>query len=160
MLGLVSGAQTAININRKVGNFFHNGRGVRQGDPLSPLLFDYAVDALAAILDKAKEAGHIQGVVPHLIQGGISHLQYANDTIIMIQPEDIQIANLKFILLCFENMSGIQINFHKSAVMVLGTSPLEQQHITNMLNSEGTFPFTYLGLPISDRALTTLIGIR
>jgi hypothetical protein len=35
-LGLVSGGQTAITINGEVGNFFRNGRGVRQGDPLSP----------------------------------------------------------------------------------------------------------------------------
>jgi hypothetical protein len=69
-MGLVSGGQTAIALNREVGNFFRNGRGVRQGDPLSPTLFDFAVDALDIILDKAKAAGHISGVIPHLIPGG------------------------------------------------------------------------------------------
>jgi hypothetical protein len=54
-------------------------------------------------------------------------------------------------------MSGLRINFHKSEVMVLGASPLEQQCIANMLNCEvGSFRFTYLGLPISDRALTAV----
>ena len=73
----------------------------------------------------------------------------------MIQPDDLAIANLKFILLCFESMSGLRINFHKSEVMVLGNPDLDQQRIANMLNCKlGTFPFTYLGLPISDRALT------
>jgi hypothetical protein len=38
------------------------------------LLFNFVADALAAILDRAKVAGHIQGVVPHLIPGGVSHL--------------------------------------------------------------------------------------
>ncbi|XP_071674451.1 uncharacterized protein [Lolium perenne] len=153
-IGLVSGGQTAITVNGEVGNFFRNGRGVRQGDPLSPLLFDFVVEALASILDKAKEAGHISGLIPHLIPGGVSHLQYADDTIIMLQPDDLAIANLKYILLCFENMSGLRINFHKSEVMVLGGDETEGTRIANMLNCKrGTFPFTYLGLPVSDRAL-------
>ena len=69
-LGMVSGGQTAININGEVGCFFRNGRGVRQGDPLSPILFDYVVEALAAILDAAKTTGHVSGLVPHLVPGG------------------------------------------------------------------------------------------
>jgi hypothetical protein len=40
---------------------------VRQGDPLSPILFDYVVDALDAILEADKGAGHISGVIPHII---------------------------------------------------------------------------------------------
>jgi hypothetical protein len=51
-------------------------RGVRQGDPISPLLFDFVEDALDVILSKARAAGHIQGVVPLLIPGGVSHLEY------------------------------------------------------------------------------------
>ena len=72
----------------------------------------------------------------------------------MIQNDDRAITNLKFILLCFENMSGLRINFHKSEVVVLGASPEEQLRVAQMLNcKQGSFPFTYLGLPISDRAL-------
>jgi hypothetical protein len=69
---LVSGGP--ISINGEVGPYFRNKRGVRQGDPISPLLFDFVADALDAILVRAREAGHIQGVVPHLIPGGVSHL--------------------------------------------------------------------------------------
>jgi exonuclease III len=70
LMQLVMGGQTAINVNGEVGAFFRNVRGVRQGDPLSPILFDFMVDGLAAMLSKANEAGHIEGVVPHLIPGG------------------------------------------------------------------------------------------
>jgi hypothetical protein len=68
-MGLVSGGQTAITINGEIGNFFRNGRGVRHGDPLSPILFDFVVDALTNMLDAAKAAGHFSGVIPHLILG-------------------------------------------------------------------------------------------
>jgi hypothetical protein len=54
----------------------------------------------------------------------------------MIHPEDIHIANLKLLLICFEKMSGLPINFHKSAVMVLEPNALEEQRIANMLNCE------------------------
>jgi hypothetical protein len=77
--------------------------------------------------------------------------------IIMIHLEDLEIANLKFLLNCFESMSGLRINFHKSKVMVLRTTNLEQQRIMNMLNyKQWTFPFTCLGLPIGERAITVV----
>jgi hypothetical protein len=53
-------------------------------------------------------------------------------------------------------MFGFCINFHKSAVVVLGANTGEQQSNANMLNcKQGAFPFTYLGLPIGERAITT-----
>jgi hypothetical protein len=113
---LVSGGQMAIAINGEVGPYFQNKHGVRQGDPLSPLLFDLVADGLDAILSKANEAGHISGVVPHLIAGGVMHLQYADDTIIMIKNEKLGVVNLKFLLICFEMLSGLKINYNKSEV--------------------------------------------
>ncbi len=53
-------------------------------------------------------------------------MQYADNTIIMIQTKDLAIANLRFLLLCFESMSGLRISFHKSEVIVLGTLPEER----------------------------------
>jgi hypothetical protein len=66
---LVMGGQTAISINGEVGPFFRNKRGVRQGDPLSPLLFNFIGEALSGIMLAARGAGHIHGVAPHLVPG-------------------------------------------------------------------------------------------
>ena len=152
---LIAGGQTSISINEEMGPFFCNKRGVRQGDPFSPLLFNFVVESLSAMLSAASASGHNKRVVPHLIPGGITHLQYANDTLILIRNDDLTIANLKFLLLCFEDMPGLKINFYKSEVIVLDENIQEQQRVANMLNSKlGSLPFTYLGLPISDRKLT------
>ena len=69
MMQLVSGGQTAIAVNGEVGNFFRNKRGLRQGDPASPLLFNFVADALGAMLDKARAAGHTRGMVTLAVCG-------------------------------------------------------------------------------------------
>ncbi|XP_071677031.1 uncharacterized protein [Lolium perenne] len=156
---------TAININGEVGPYFRPACGVRQGDPLSPILFNAAVDSLAEILERARISGHITGVVGHLIPGGgVTHLQYADDTMIMFEGSDRDIQNTKFLLLCFEAMSGLKINFDKSEVVVLGYPPEVQQRIADNLNCRlATFPVNYLGVPVRDsriliRDLAPLVG--
>jgi hypothetical protein len=57
-------------------------------------------------------------------------------------------------LLLFEKMSGLKINFDKSEVVVMGIPPDSQRRVANMLNYRlGKFPITYLGQPISDKPL-------
>ena len=58
-------------------------RVFRQDDPLSPILFNIVVDMLAIIVSRAKEHGQVKGVVPNLIDGGLSILQYADDTLFL-----------------------------------------------------------------------------
>ena len=128
---------------------------MRQGDPCSPLLFNFMADSLAKMLDAASAAGHIHGVVPHLIEGGVADLQYAEDTIILVQNNETDLVNLKLILLCFEIISGLKINFLKSEVIFMGASQQEQARVANLLNCKSSsFPFTYPGFPIADRNRT------
>jgi hypothetical protein len=54
---IVEGGKVGININGNPGNFFDTHKGLRQGDPLSPLLFNLVSDALAFMLDNAKREG-------------------------------------------------------------------------------------------------------
>jgi hypothetical protein len=134
LMQLVTSGQTAISINGEIGPHFRNKRGVRQGDPISPLLFNFIADTLSIILDHASAMGHIKGVVSHLVDDGVTHLQYADDMILLIELDDLAIANLKFILICFEILSGLKINFTKSKVIVTGVSQLEQARVARMFN--------------------------
>lgn len=59
-----------INTNGKNGPYFKTHRGLRQGDPLSPLLFNLVGDALAHMLNSAMQKGRVKGLVPHLVEGG------------------------------------------------------------------------------------------
>jgi hypothetical protein len=73
--------------NDTLGRYFQTKKGLRQGDPLSPLLFNLAVDMVSLLISRAKDNDQINGLVPHLIEGGISILQYADDTILFIEND-------------------------------------------------------------------------
>jgi hypothetical protein len=45
----------------------------------------------------------------HLIREGITHIQYVDDTILMVEGDDWSITHMKFILYCFEWLSGLKI---------------------------------------------------
>jgi hypothetical protein len=64
------------------------------------------------------------------------------------------IANAKFLLYCFENMSRLKVNYHKSEVMVVGATDEEGADIANMLNCRvESLPFKCLGIPVSNTKL-------
>jgi hypothetical protein len=63
-----------IKVNENLGRYFQTKKGLRQGDPLSHLLFNLVADMLNLLISRAKEEGQINGLVPHLIEGGISIL--------------------------------------------------------------------------------------
>jgi len=129
-------------------------RGLRQGDPLSPLLFNLVADALSAMMDKAVERDLIVGVLDKLIDKGVSHIQYADDTVLMTDGSDKSIINLKILLYCFEWLSGLKINYHKSEVIFFGFTQAEKERKANMMNCKlGELPVKYLGIPVSDRML-------
>jgi hypothetical protein len=53
----------------QVGPFFCTFKGLRQGYPLSPILFNIVADMLAILFARAKEENQFQGIVPHLVLG-------------------------------------------------------------------------------------------
>lgn len=150
----VKGGQVCVNINGTRGPYFKTMRGLRQGDPLSPLLFNLVADSLSVLMEKAVDKNLITGVLGSIIEKGISHIQYADDTVLMTDGSDKSIVNLKILLYCFEWMSGLKINFHKSEVVFFGYSQADQERKANMLNCKlGTLPMKYLGIPVSDSIL-------
>ena len=115
----VSGGSVAIKVNDDTGKYFQTKKGLRQGDPLSPILFNIVADMLAILIERAKSEDHIEGVIPHLVDGGLSILQYADDTILFMEHDIEKARNLKLILSAFEQLSGLKINFHKNEFFLL-----------------------------------------
>jgi hypothetical protein len=70
------GGSVAVNVNEDVRSYFQTKKGLRQGEPLSPILFNIVVDMLLVLINKVKADGQISGIVPHLVDDGLSILQY------------------------------------------------------------------------------------
>jgi hypothetical protein len=87
-MNTIQGGKLCININGERTQYFRTYQGIRQGDPLSPILFNLIADVLASLMRKAIKKDKIKGLMTHLIEDGITHIQYADDTILMIEGDD------------------------------------------------------------------------
>jgi hypothetical protein len=76
---------SAVLLNGLPGKKFYCRRGVRQGDPLSPLLFVLAVDLLQSILNKAMMQGLIEAPLNCPSCPDFPVIQYADDTLIVFE---------------------------------------------------------------------------
>jgi hypothetical protein len=116
--------------NDDIGHYFQTHKGLRQGDLLSPILFNLVVDMLAILIQRAKEDGQVEGLIPHLVEGGVSILQYADDTIIFMDHDLDKALNMKLILCISEQLFGLKINLHKSEHFSFGAArDVEDEHI-------------------------------
>jgi hypothetical protein len=143
-----------IKVNDDVGHYFQTLKGLRQGDPLSPMLFNIIADMLAIIINRAKEDGQVGGLIPHLVEEGVSILQYADDTIVFMEHDIDKAINMKLILCLFEQLSGLKINFHKSELFCFEKAKDSQNEYKEIFGCAiGALPFKYLGIPIHFRKL-------
>jgi hypothetical protein len=112
---------------------------------------------LAILLNRAKADEQIAGVVPHLVDEGISILQYADDTIILMDHDLDKAQNMKLLLCAFEEASGLKINFHKSELFCFGQAQEDVEHYTALFGcQEGSLPLKYLGIPIHFKRLNNV----
>ena len=87
---------------------------------LSPILSNIFADMLAIIFARAKDENQFHGIVPHLILGGLSILQYADDTVTFLYHNLDHARNIKLLLTVFEQLFGLKINFQKSELFCYG----------------------------------------
>jgi hypothetical protein len=132
-----------------MGPYFTSHKGVRQGDPLSPILFNFAVGCLTRLIREAQNNGLITRLTDHLAKG-VAVLRYADDTIMCLKDDIINAINMKFLLYMYEMMSGLKINFSKSEVILINGDNEKCSQIAHLFNCQvGTFPIKYLGEPVS-----------
>jgi hypothetical protein len=91
----------------KSWSIFSDKKILTQGDPLAPILFNIVADMVVIMIELAKVDGQIEGVVPHLLDGGLSILQYIDNTILFMEHDLDKARNMKVILSAFEQLSGL-----------------------------------------------------
>jgi ribonuclease HI len=138
----------SILVNGKAVGFFNCSRGVRQGDPLSPLLFCIAEEVLSR---------HISSLVYNnklscIISGRTilpSHSFFADDLMIFCKATMRNANNLRDLLNEYGENSGQRISPNKSKLFGGSISSTRLLSLSHALGfSIGTVPFNYLGVPI------------
>ena len=104
--------------------------GLRQGDPLSPYLFVLGMEALSCLLSRAVEGAFLTGckIGEGLV---VSHLLYADDTLLFCGVDTDPMVYLSWLLMWFEAISGLRINLNKSEII-----PVEIIADMDVLSSE------------------------
>jgi hypothetical protein len=136
-----------VLLNGTAGDPIKHGRGLRQGDPLSPLLFIIDVDPLNQILEGATTHGLL-----HKLRGRGSILRtslYADDAAIFVAPIKWDIQNLAVILQHFGNVTGFYTNFNKSCIVPIRCHDIDLDDVLEGISAtRASFPLRYLGLTL------------
>ena len=90
----------------------------------------------------------------HLVDGGLSILQYADNTVLFLDPNIEQAKSMKLILCTFEQLWGLKINSHKSEFFCFGEAKNSEAAYSHLFGYKlGTYSFWYLRLPMIYRKL-------
>ncbi|XP_057760238.1 uncharacterized protein LOC130980595 [Arachis stenosperma] len=145
----VSMSSMSVLINGLPSKPFKIERGLRQRDPLSPFLFVLVTDDLHRMFGKAARNGRISPLLVDRDHVELSHLQFANDTVLFCPPEEETIKNYKRLLRCFELMSGLIINFDNSSLIPINCDVQWVQHMSRVLGCKvASLPVKYLGIQL------------
>ena len=100
----------AVRFNGVMSAPFTPTRGLRQGDPLSPYLFLFVADGLSALIKRKTNSGALEELKICRNAPGISHLLFADDTLLFFKATAEQATEVKDVLETYGRCTGQQIN--------------------------------------------------
>ena len=147
----ISTIQFSVLINGSLADIFGSLRGLRQGDPLSPLLFLIMMEVFSRMLRRVEGAGLIRGFKVEGRRGGgecVTHLLFADDTILFCDADVEQILHIRLLLLSFQAVIGLKVNVYKSEMVPRGEI-VDVHALAEILGCRvGELPMSYLGMPL------------
>ena len=141
----------SVLVNGFLVRFFGSTWGLRQGDSLSPLLFLLVMEVLRRLLKRIEEGGFLRGFQKNShSQGGlcISHLLFADDTILFCDATREQLLYIRMVMIFFEAITDLKVNIGKSEIVPLGLVGSLNTMASVLGCNVGRLPMTYLGMPL------------
>ncbi|KAJ0941283.1 putative RNA-directed DNA polymerase [Helianthus annuus] len=120
IMGILSSARASVIVNGSPTFEFKCGKGMRQGDPISPFLFVVVMEALSCLIRRAEEEGLFNGIKLPNDGSRLSQWFFANDALIIGDWNRDNTLNIIRILRCFHVCSGLKINLGKSNLLGIG----------------------------------------
>lgn len=102
-------------------------RGISQGDPISPYLYIICIEGLTSVIRQCIQRNQIHGY--RTSRGGppISHLLFADDSLVFCRETEEECNKLMEVLKTYQDASGQEVNYTKSAITFSKDIPLPLQ---------------------------------
>jgi hypothetical protein len=145
---ILSSASTKVLLNGRPGRRIVHARGLRQGDPISPMLFVIVMEVLNSLIKEADR----RAVLSPLPGQAIAHRAslFADDLVVLLAPRHDDFVCLKQILDLFAGASGLITNIDKcQATPIRCTGELMSSLQLVFPCAVTDFPCKYLGVPLS-----------
>ena len=145
----ISTVSYSVLLNGEPKGVIYPSRGIRQGDPLSPFLFLLCAEGLSAMLKREERLGSIRGIAICRRAPQLSHLFFADDSIIFCRAKMVECSKIWDVLLDYEAASGQKINKEKTSLFFnKNTNDATQEEIKDLFGAQIIRQHErYLGLP-------------
>jgi hypothetical protein len=139
----------SVRLNNVSLEPFCLSRGLHQGDPLSPYLFLFVPDELSKLLQHEVDRGAVKELYVSRHSPGISHLLFADDTMLLMDVSEEQATVMNQTLRCYERCTGQLINPGKCSLMFgVHYTQQDKDSVAEILQvSNVAVEEKYLGLP-------------
>ncbi|XP_062075641.1 uncharacterized protein LOC133779740 [Humulus lupulus] len=138
----------SLLMNGRVQGSFKGEKGLRQGDPMSPLLFVLIMEYLTRSLQLAAQDSTFR-LHPMCKSLKLLSLCFADDLFLFCKGSLSAVRVLKVALEEFSSATGVHVNTSKSHIFFRGVNAADKQTIAHEIQlAEGTFPLKYLGVPM------------
>lgn len=115
-MDLLKSTRFYILVNGKQSDYFQPSCGLRQGCPLSPYLFLLCSQGLSSLSNRQSELGNLCGVKCGRNAPFITHLFFADDTLILGEADLDNCNTIRGVIQIYEASSGQVINLNKNLV--------------------------------------------
>lgn len=149
---LLATVTTSVFLNGSRGRWFRHHTGLRQGDPLSPMLFIIAMEPLQHLVQLASRDGALEQLPLRSARLRLS--LYIDDAAIFLKPSKEEVAKVLDVLTTFGPVSGLVTNTTKITVYPISCNGIDLVEVLEDFRCPiKSLPCTYLVLPLHTRQI-------